>query len=118
MEALKECAVCFCSFDTKERVPRFLPCGHTLCSQCLANTIKQPTLRRCPFHNQCLNPYQNSADSFPMNYALLGYLEQKHRDTCKIHEDERLKLICFTDKRKLCSGCVKSGEHHEHSQKD
>ena len=114
MEAFKDCGICFVSYDTKDHAPRFLPCGHTLCSHCLVDTITRPALRKCPFDNASFGSSQNSLASFPLNFALLSLLEQKNSDICNDHPGERLKLICLTDNLKICSECAKHEDHKGH----
>ncbi|KAG7169278.1 E3 ubiquitin-protein ligase TRIM13-like 1, partial [Homarus americanus] len=43
----EECKVCLNNFDEIDRRPRILPCGHTFCSPCLADMIKN-ALFLCP----------------------------------------------------------------------
>ena len=78
MESFKDYAVCFYSYDMKERAPKFLPCGHNLCSQCLMKTLNKPLLRKCPSDNHAFAYHQNALDSFPPNFVLLEYLEREY----------------------------------------
>ncbi|XP_052124748.1 uncharacterized protein LOC113209648 [Frankliniella occidentalis] len=41
-----ECDVCFERFDGADRLPKVLPCGHTVCLQCLRRLPHCPTCRR------------------------------------------------------------------------
>jgi len=76
-----------------------------------------PLLRKCPFDNKSFPLTHNSLESFPLNFALLAFLEVKQNDECKVHPGQKLKVICFTDQRKLCSECVKSEQHNGHTMK-
>jgi hypothetical protein len=35
IQDLITCSICLTEFDQDEHSPKFLPCGHTLCSSCL-----------------------------------------------------------------------------------
>lgn len=39
-----ECSICFERFDSTERLPKVLGCGHTFCLKCL----EKPSLKQCP----------------------------------------------------------------------
>jgi len=117
MESIKTCNVCYLSYDTKDHAPRVLSCGHTMCTKCLTNIINNPALRKCPFDNNVFAPSQNSIASFALNFIVIDMLEQKNNNTCKIHPGESLKLICLSDKTKICSECAKNEEHQGHKVK-
>ena len=51
-----ECAVCMEAFDLLQRLPKFLPCGHSCCLACLQQ-MAQP---RCP---TCTRVSRESADA-------------------------------------------------------
>ncbi len=111
------CSVCSMPYDATDHIPRVLiNCGHTLCTSCLIEIIKNPTLRRCPLDSSFFKKSQKSLDHFPKNFALLTLLEGKNKNTCKIHGEE-LKMFCLKDKIKICSDCAFFGEHKEHATK-
>lgn len=66
------CAICQELFDDGERCPRVLPCGHTVCSGCVAKLQKVACAERrplvCPFDRQSVAKMH----AFPnKNFALL-----------------------------------------------
>lgn len=117
MESIKICNVCYVDYDTSDHIPISLPCGHTLCSKCLKALLDSPTLRKCPFDKIAFPHSQNSLAFFPQNYAIRDLLEQEHNNACRIHPTERLKLICLTENKKICSECAKNEEHLGHKIK-
>ena len=36
-----ECEKCFCQWDLEVHIPKILPCGHTICQQCLLSLLHQ-----------------------------------------------------------------------------
>ncbi|XP_069192089.1 uncharacterized protein [Procambarus clarkii] len=63
----EECSVCFNDYDDNRLRPRNLPCGHTFCSQCIDNAIKNGQLT-CP---SCRAEHAaTAATQFPISYAV------------------------------------------------
>ncbi|XP_069181310.1 uncharacterized protein [Procambarus clarkii] len=61
------CSVCFNDYDDNRLRPRNLPCGHTFCSQCIDNAIKNGQLP-CP---SCRSQHTaTAATQFPISYAV------------------------------------------------
>ncbi len=49
-EDLTTCQICFEDYDMNERIPRFLPCTHTVCEMCIVQiiSVKNKGKFRCP----------------------------------------------------------------------
>ncbi|XP_069161731.1 tripartite motif-containing protein 59-like [Procambarus clarkii] len=63
----EECSVCYNDYDDNQLRPRTLPCGHTFCSQCIDNAIKNGQLN-CP---SCRAEHAATAATlFPINYGM------------------------------------------------
>nr|XP_045588216.1 RING finger protein 208-like [Procambarus clarkii] len=63
----EECSVCFNNYDDNQLRPRTLLCGHTFCSQCINNAIKNGQLT-CP---SCRAQHAaTAATQFPINYGM------------------------------------------------
>ncbi|XP_069193716.1 uncharacterized protein [Procambarus clarkii] len=63
----EECSVCYNDYDDNQLRPRTLPCGHTFCSQCIDNAIKNGQLT-CP---SCRAQHAaTAATQFPISYAV------------------------------------------------
>ncbi|XP_069193638.1 uncharacterized protein [Procambarus clarkii] len=63
----EECSVCYNDYDDNQLRPRNLPCGHTFCSQCIDNAIKNDQLS-CP--NCRAEHAATAATQFPISYAV------------------------------------------------
>ncbi|XP_069168907.1 uncharacterized protein [Procambarus clarkii] len=63
----EECSLCFNDYDDKQLRPRTLPCGHTFCSQCIDNAIKNGQLTCPSCHAQHA---ATAAIQFPISYAV------------------------------------------------
>lgn len=62
-----ECKVCFEAYDQSYRRPRNLPCGHTFCTQCIDNVLKEGRVN-CP---TCRSNHEAiHATQFPINYGM------------------------------------------------
>ena len=66
MENIIECSICFEKYNTKEKLPRILTCGHTFCTSCLFkikeknqpdNLIKCPLDSKIEFDKKTSNNY-------------------------------------------------------------
>ncbi|XP_069180701.1 uncharacterized protein [Procambarus clarkii] len=63
----EECSVCFNNYGDTLLRPRNLPCGHTFCSQCIDNAIKNGQLN-CP---SCRAQHiATAATQFPISYGM------------------------------------------------
>lgn len=72
MEDLLTCRICMEKYNTNERKPLFLPCGHTFCQKCLKFVYKRGKLQ-CPMDKK-----KHSFDFFtsiPSNFQLLNCLD-------------------------------------------
>ncbi|XP_069191086.1 tripartite motif-containing protein 59 [Procambarus clarkii] len=63
----EECSVCFNDYDDNQLRPRTLPCGHTFCSQCIDNAIKNGQLSCSTCRAQHA---ATAATQFPISYAV------------------------------------------------
>ncbi|XP_052129099.1 uncharacterized protein LOC113217393 isoform X1 [Frankliniella occidentalis] len=63
-----DCDSCLEDYDQAERVPKIVPCGHTVCLRCL----RQSARRQCP---TCCRYFFNEPDTLPNNFTLLQLME-------------------------------------------
>ena len=117
LEALT-CPVCYSRYNQTKCLPRMLPkCGHTLCSYCLQAIIQEETARKCPLDKTLFSPEQVSVDDFPTNYTVLHLVEESQKwEICPDHNEEA-RLMCLTDRCKVCHDCVYDGDHKGHEIK-
>ena len=77
-DAMTECPVCLKTYDeSEERMPRLLPCTHTICHSCLGSIIKDSVLV-CP---ECSTEHHaaNGAQTFFQNRYILRLLKVQPR---------------------------------------
>ena len=66
-----ECEICSEKYDTEDRKPRNLPCGHSFCTVCCKQLyqVKEITCPRC--RQKVFNKY---AEELPVNYPMLDMI--------------------------------------------
>ncbi len=128
------CSICQDYYDVKKKIPRLFPsCGHSFCSSCLRELISNSPLKVvCPDDNIVCDFYvpEKGIKCFPVNFALQKYLtlqtldklqkkrlKVKNEDYCEEHH-QKLKLICISDQKLICSDCVIFGDHKDHDFKN
>ena len=67
--SLSDCQMCHLKFNTDTRVPRILPCYHTLCHQCIQSLLDEAGHHiKCPIcDRQHEVPCTRDAEAFPVN---------------------------------------------------
>ncbi|CAL4209799.1 unnamed protein product, partial [Meganyctiphanes norvegica] len=111
-----ECIVCFSHYDDGDRRPRFMPCGHTLCSKCLEKAIKK-VAKICP---TCRKPYSASnVNDLPVNFSLERIVTSTNVaekvPECPEHELP-VSHRCSSHKAWVCNSCL-SKDHSPKSCK-
>ena len=109
LEHMLLCHVCFEGFDeSRDCVPRLLPCSHTLCHRCLRKLTRERSVT-CPECRTTHITSESEERSFPQNSYILTILREKiNREDNQEVNNERNKVINFT---KHCST-------NENGQKD
>lgn len=82
MESALKCEVCIVAYNSNEQRPRFLPCGHSMCSSCIKETLRScNNTLACPFcRTQCGTGFK-TLDDFPTAFALLNLLDKTNKKT-------------------------------------
>jgi hypothetical protein len=97
-QGFHKCPVCLVVYDGTERFPLCLPCGHSLCKQCLSRmSVGRAT---CPFDRR---EFLYMHDFLPVNYSLLEAVEEGS-PRCLEHG---LAIVgyCKDDGKVLCGKC-------------
>ncbi|XP_026293062.1 uncharacterized protein LOC113217390 [Frankliniella occidentalis] len=74
---LMDCDNCLEDYDQAERVPKIVPCGHTVCLRCLRQSVR----RQCP---TCFRYFFNEPDTLPNNFTLLQLMEHSGSPTPRL----------------------------------
>jgi hypothetical protein len=81
-----ECEVCLESYNSKERKPMALDCGHTVCKLCLKNLMKNRE-KMCPFDRKKI---KKTTIEITTNYALINMI-QTVKKMNNVEESEEIK---------------------------
>ena len=73
MEAIKDCPVCLNTYDSNERVPLVLICGHTLCKACTSDLYQVSKVITCPLDRKIDN---RSIQEIPHSSLILNLISQ------------------------------------------
>ncbi|CAG9328661.1 unnamed protein product [Blepharisma stoltei] len=103
----QRCPICLNTYNSVEREPICLPCGHTFCRVCLGKIKITIGMAQCPYDRK---PFNSFIEFLPINYALLQEADNS-RKRCPEHG---LYLIGFCqDHSSLCCGkCLFSHKFH------
>lgn len=115
------CSLCQELFDSGDRCPRMLPCGHTYCQRCVAGLFSKPPVH-CP---EDMTPLAASAASdLPKNFSLLRVITKKQEVRTRAEDSGRcaehrkkLEYVCLDDRIKVCANCALFGRHRGHNVK-
>ena len=110
------CPICFEPYeDTGDRLPRLLPCTHTLCHACIRVLITRSTLV-CPQDRQGHPAFQGTR-SFPQNKYILNNLKREEEkgelfEVCRRHK-KKMFFYCKDCKVVICPVCIQQ-KHQKH----
>ena len=91
MENIIECSICMEQYNTTNKLPRILSCGHTFCTSCLISFIKKSesncqnefsTFISCPVDKQIGHNNQN-INEIPINRLILDVLDFENENQKK-----------------------------------
>ena len=125
LESFLSCQVCFEDFEKDgKRVPRILPCSHTLCESCIKQLIQNSSLE-CPYCRQ-IHEAQNREKSFAQNRYLLiqikregtrESIDENGRSDCERCEEHGkvLDLFCREPgcQKHICVSCFEQHRNHD-----
>jgi len=103
-----ECGLCFLPYDSSERKPLTLPCGHVYCLTCLRQMSHKGDL----YCTEDKTAHKVSVSELPCCYAILSNLPEQTKTThslvfhCNRHPKKKTKFLCLIHKEYLCTNCV------------
>ena len=126
------CPLCYEVFNGDSRMPKALPCIHSICFQCL-NSYVAKTLQEkhhCPLCQSEFVIPKDGVKGIPTNVSLRNMLELlphgKHNNevnppkpVCRQHGFKECVFVCRECRVGLCNSCIttmKSGPHYPHME--
>ena len=112
---IPDCPSCSKNYDLVVRSPKMLPkCGHTICLKCLTLILANSEPAKCPIDSESLPYNKKTAADFPSNVVLTQIISDfSQQEKCQEHGEEK-RLVCFTDRTKICNDCGLFGKHKGH----
>jgi len=109
------CPICQEDYDDSRIIPKILPqCGHSVCANCLKALLEKPQNSKCPYDNTPFPSDKKTVNDFKVNFGLKQLIEEETVfEQCPQHQ-ERVRLICMTDKKRICDDCIHFGDHKGH----
>ena len=116
-----ECPMCYDLYDSDEKVPRNLNCGHTVCEECLAIVYDKKRFLDCPTcrfkHDPQIKPNMLTKNYIALQLACQKKEIRKNHEFCPEH-DEPFKFFCEDDKQYLCVECISDHAGHRFIKQD
>ena len=114
MESIIECIVCLEPYNSFDKVPLILTCGHTLCKECVVKINSNSADIKCPIDRK-VEP--KATKQLTVNYAILQLLNLHKsgipsRETCTTHSHP-ITLICKTCSLNCCYKCIRNHAGHD-----
>ena len=79
---LLECSICLQEYNSGQRMPKALPCQHTLCAQCLMVIVRDKACIVCPTCRETSLVPAGGIARIPNNYTIMQLLDEgRHNDT-------------------------------------
>ena len=92
-----ECPMCYELYDSEEKTPRNLNCGHTVCEECLTIVYDKKRFLDCPTcrykHDPQLKPTHLTKNYIALQLACQKKDIRKKTEFCPDH-DEPFKFFC------------------------
>ena len=99
------CQICSVGFDAETRLPMSLPCGHTLCRDCVRMIRKTGPRALCPYDRR---DFSLVAESIQVNSPVLELAQartQGTRTVCGLHQRPYVGF-CLLTKQLKCGVCL------------
>ena len=111
MSKVTECSICFERYNTKNKIPKILHCGHTFCLECLNKmNTKSKSILECPICRK--KESLENADDLSTNRLVYDLLyNPTQEEDLIIEEKNKYKIIligsAYTGKTSLLHRCIK-----------
>lgn len=116
-----ECPMCYDLYDSEEKTPRNLNCGHTICEECLFIVYEKKKFLDCPTcrfkHDPQIKPNMLSKNFIVLQLACHKKEVRRNHEFCSIH-DEPYKFYCETDDKYICVECIADHAGHQFIKQD
>ncbi|KAK7088306.1 hypothetical protein V1264_022239 [Littorina saxatilis] len=108
------CAVCLEIY----RDPKFLPCHHTFCAQCITDVANRHTggTFPCPSCREPTSLPQGGVAALQANFYIKKQSENSE-EMCKLHTKRELEFYCVRCQEAICINC-KMTKHEQHQTED
>lgn len=116
------CPICAYEFSTPDKVPKLLPCYHTICSPCIDNIIASTPLNsdstiKCPICRQGASIPKNGVEGFFDNFFRSAPQQEDTCDICGAQDTRKLEH-CKECLSLLCVSCRNAHHHQKTSMHD
>ena len=128
------CAVCLDVYNTDDRTPKSMLCGHTCCLQCILKMVNRKNTKnlKCPLCQAKFAVPPGGVKDLPTNVTVSKMLELLPADAnnngdadkrkgakplCRQHAYKECVFMCTECKVGLCNTCIttmKEGPHYKH----
>ena len=112
------CLICRSLFDDYDHQPKFLPCHHTFCKDCLREYVRQIGDEiECPSCRKIANVPAAGVAALQTNFYV-KYIQSlvsggagvsSHEKDCSKHPSEKTQFYCQTCKSSICNQCCAPG---------
>lgn len=114
MESVIECIVCLECYNSFEKLPMILSCGHSLCKECAMKMSENSLHMKCPIDRK-IEP--KTPKQLAINYAILQMLNLQKtgvpaKEICLVHSYP-ITMICKTCSSSCCYKCIRSHSNHD-----
>ena len=109
---LLQCTICDEDYNSSDKKPLVLTCGHTFCKQTVLDWFFKKQKKECPVCKDKVT-YIN-IDEVKVNIAILKIVEQSAvQEKCSSHPTALCDTYCVDCDKRICSKCLKDHKNHE-----
>ena len=120
------CLICRSLFDDRDHQPKFLPCHHTFCKECLREYVQQLGDEiECPSCRKVATIPAAGISALQTNFYIKYIQSLVHGSgnndgiccpNCAVHSSQKVKFFCRDCSKSVCDECVSnSGDCVNHA---